>query len=173
MPHTPLADRNCMISVSIVDQSQHFSMSERRRRRANEDTSDNESENSHVDGSESESDASVADDQQDAAPPNYDEAVKLETEVKETKLTKNQSIQKPREDGTQLKKDPAFVPRSERFFLHDDRDDAPPGNSRGAGGRGGRGGGRQGGSFERYGVCICCNTICMSVLVLTHIVSNL
>lgn len=100
-------------------------MSERRRRRTKEEDSDAESqasgENQHSD-SESESGSSVHDEEEPALP-NYDEAVKLEPETEATTVTSEKKGEsKPRSAANTPKKDPAVVPRSDRFFLHDNRE---------------------------------------------------
>lgn len=55
--------------------------------------------------------------------PNYDEAVKLEPETEATTVTSEKKGEsKPRSAANTPKKDPAVVPRSDRFFLHDNRE---------------------------------------------------
>ncbi len=98
-------------------------MSERRRRKAKEDESDAESqasEENQQSDSESENGSSTHD-ADEPSPPAYDEAVKLEPETNAT------SVESPKKDDAKSrspapKRDPAVVPRSDRFFLHDDRE---------------------------------------------------
>lgn len=98
-------------------------MSEGRRRRTREEDSDAESqasEENHHSDSESESDSSVRDEEEPV--PNYEEAVKLETETEATIVVDKKEEVKPRSAANTPKRDPAVVPRSDRFFLHDNRE---------------------------------------------------
>lgn len=100
-------------------------MSERRRRKAKDEESDSESEasgeNQHSD-SESETGES-ANDEDETSPPNYEEAVKLESVITDsTAVGSKKTGSKTRGTESAPKKDPAFVPRSDRFFLHDNRE---------------------------------------------------
>ena len=98
-------------------------MSDRRRRRAKEEDSDVESVSSEEEASsDSENESESSDDAEEGSPPNYDEAVQLENDTKET-IVETKSIKAQRPVLLKEKKDPSFVPRSERFFLHDNRED--------------------------------------------------
>lgn len=99
-------------------------MSDRRRRTVKEEESDDESQQSDVD-SGSEDNAS----NQGAELPTYDEAVKLEAEQNHSTVRPAREPRKPREERLP-KKDPSQVPRSERFFLHDDREGDKSGGMR-------------------------------------------
>lgn len=99
-------------------------MSDRRRRTVKEEESEDESQQSDVE-SGSEADAS----NEGAELPSYDEAVKLEAEQNNSTVRPAREPRKPREERLP-KKDPSQVPRSERFFLHDDRDGEKGGGMR-------------------------------------------
>ena len=112
-------------------------MSERRRRKAKEDESDAESQASEEnEQSDSESETgSSPHDADEPSPPNYDEAVKLEAETNAVSAKGSKKDEsKSRTPGAAPKKDPAVVPRSDRFFLHDDRESG----GKSASGRGAR-----------------------------------
>lgn len=100
-------------------------MSDRRRRRAKEDDSDEESQHSEV---ESGSEAGASNDEVEL--PSYDEAVKLEAENNVPASGSKREVRKPRVEGRIAKQDPSTVPRSERFFLHDDREGEKSGGMR-------------------------------------------
>jgi hypothetical protein len=118
------------IVLDLWDHKESVSrMGDRRRRRARDVESDAESENSQEyqnSGSESGSDDG------DASPPNYEDVVELESDTKEQVLGNPVSLpgRKPRNEFP-AKKDASFVPRSERFFLHDNRDDDTGGGKKG------------------------------------------
>jgi hypothetical protein len=120
------------IVLDLWDRKQSvFRMGDRRRRRAKDVESDAESENSRDNqnsGSESGSDDGYA------RPPNYEDVVELESDTREQVLGNPVSLpgRKPRNE-IPAKKDASFVPRSERFFLHDNRDDDNGGGKRGFG----------------------------------------
>lgn len=121
-------------------------MSERRRRKAKEDESDAESQASEEnDQSDSGSEVGASPHEADEPlPPNYDEAVKLEAETNAVSLKDSKKDDsKSRTPGTTPKRDPAVVPRSDRFFLHDDRESG----GKSASGRGARRGDSRG--FDR------------------------
>jgi hypothetical protein len=103
-------------------------MSQRRRRQTEEENSvSDHSENSaNYKQSDSESE------QEDPTLPTYEDALKLVSE--ETPVSKK-TPNKISNDVQKKKQDPAFVPRSDRFFLHDNRED----DAKQTGGRGGVG----------------------------------
>jgi hypothetical protein len=107
-------------------------MSNRRRRQVRDDDSDAESGDNSDPGSDNENAKSGS----DAELPTYDEAVKLETDTKQSIASPNAQSASGRKQGAAPpeRKNPAFVPRSDRFFLHDNREDED--GNQGSGNRG-------------------------------------
>ena len=137
-------------------------MSTRRRRNANadndgsddgEEESSNESVQSGSENSDAEDNAAKGKEEDDDAVPTYDEIIKLENEngngnENSAEIAPQSSVEKKKKSArgpkSELprKEDPAFVPRAERFFLHDDREAVQESRKGGGVAGGGSNGGR-------------------------------